>query len=152
MQHLQYSAELLAPLQGLSGLHTLTLSAEEDCDDLLVGAGFAEVCLQVVAQLTTLRELRLWCPSLYSGENLLHLTQLRELTRLQFGGPLNGRSNDICLGAKVGFKGVLHLLPAYIRAAFLQAGYQQGITVAFIEACQDCMERMRSFCIFVEGR
>jgi hypothetical protein len=27
------------------------MSAEEDCDDLLVGAGFAEVCLQVVAQL-----------------------------------------------------------------------------------------------------
>jgi hypothetical protein len=75
LQYLQCSAELLAPLRGLSSLSELTL-----CPD-----GQSEQGLEVVCQLTGLRRLCLTDPS--KGEGVLEsLTQLRQLTSLDFNG------------------------------------------------------------------
>ena len=80
MQGLQYSAELLTPLQRLSGLHTLTLARHD-------GESEGEI-LGVAGRLTGLRELELFarCPA----EVLLQqLTQLKQLTKLVCKGDLN---------------------------------------------------------------
>jgi hypothetical protein len=80
MRGLQCSAELLTPLQRLSGLHTLTLARHD-------GESEGEI-LGVVGRLTGLRELELFarCPA----EVLLQqLTQLKQLTKLVCKGDLN---------------------------------------------------------------
>ena len=74
IQHLQYSAEQLAPLQGLSGLHTLYVSA-----------GDASAGIEVACQLTGLRELHLDCsrePPDDAEGLLLQFTHLEQLTNL----------------------------------------------------------------------
>jgi hypothetical protein len=78
MRELRVSTELLAPLQGLSGLHVLHLS-----DSGNLGQDWS-----AVRQLTGLRELYLTAP--HSAEGLLlQLTQLKKLTSLTFTGRLN---------------------------------------------------------------
>ena len=61
----QYGIELLAPLQGLSGLHTLRLNAEVP----------TEAELQAVCQLTGLRELEGALP--HKATEAIGLTQLK---------------------------------------------------------------------------
>jgi hypothetical protein len=73
MPNLQYSAERLAPLTGLTGLTRL---------DLIPVAGSTEG-LEVVCQLTGLRQLHLTDPRGDEGL-LLQLTQLKQLTKLQY--------------------------------------------------------------------
>jgi hypothetical protein len=81
LQHLdmwgarQYGIELLAPLQGLSGLHTLRLNSDVPTD--------AE--LQAVCQLTGLRQLEVALP--HEATQAIMLTQLKHLTRLVYEGP-----------------------------------------------------------------
>jgi hypothetical protein len=89
LQHLNMAGmqdidQLLAPLQELSGLHTLHLfPASFAFDDLVEPERFVAVC-----QLTGLRELSLH--TLYTPttrEGLLRpLTQLQQLTRLEYEG------------------------------------------------------------------
>jgi hypothetical protein len=75
---LQYSAELLAPLQGLGGLQKLHVQTEPDTD------GWEP--LELVCQLTGLRELQAdWVPDWL----LLQLTQLKQLTALTYSGQAN---------------------------------------------------------------
>ena len=72
MQHLQCSAELLAPLSGLSGLHELQLHP----------AGGSADGLEVLCRLTGLRRLDLLHCSGDPGL-LLQLTELKQLTHLR---------------------------------------------------------------------
>jgi hypothetical protein len=81
MQQLQYSAELLAPLTGLSELQMMDVATS---DHTTVGA------LQVVPQLSQLRYLDIYLPPATEEGLLLKLTQLKQLTALVFYGPLNG--------------------------------------------------------------
>jgi hypothetical protein len=75
MGSLLCSAELLAPLQGLSELQVLHCNW---------GAVATEV-VQAVCQLTGLRELVAQGSACMTDEGLLrHLTQLKQLTRLQY--------------------------------------------------------------------
>jgi hypothetical protein len=84
---LHCSAELLAPLQGLSSLHELTL-----CPD-----GQWEQGLEVVSQLSGLRRLCLTDPS--KGEGILgSLTQLQQLTSLDFNGACMLCLSEVSLG------------------------------------------------------
>ena len=86
VQDQQYSAELLAALQGLSALRTLLLFAHYS------GGGD---CLQAVIGLTRLRELSLDVQRSKAVEGqpaeelLLHSTQLQQLTKLVFLGSLS---------------------------------------------------------------
>ena len=72
MQGLQVRAMHLAPLQGLTGLHTLRVTIQ---------SGMAAEGVGAVCQLTGLRELAMQC---YDGtrQELLQLTQLKQLTQL----------------------------------------------------------------------
>jgi hypothetical protein len=72
MWQLQYIAERLTPLAGLSGLHTLRLHSYIRKDGL-----------EAVCQLTGLRELTLGAPGTAEGL-LLQLAQLKQLTRLDY--------------------------------------------------------------------
>jgi hypothetical protein len=88
LQHLQRSGQVLGPLQGLSGLHTLLLAAPcLEWEALLVADGreFDAVC-----QLTGLRELELTAPDALQEELLMKLTQLQHLTRLTYTGRVDG--------------------------------------------------------------
>jgi hypothetical protein len=86
------SAFQLAPLQGLSGLHTLHLTA---------GGPRADGALKVVCQLTGLRELSLDV-SRTQAEGLLQLTRLVQLTALTFWGRFNGNPDaKVILTSKV---------------------------------------------------
>jgi hypothetical protein len=69
IEGLGYSAELLAALQGLSGLHTLCCMAQVE-----TGVGIEELC-----QLTRLRHLQLRAELAAKGL-LLQLTHLQHLT------------------------------------------------------------------------
>ena len=73
--------ELLAPLNGLSGLHTLSLAVNEQT----AGEGVRAVC-----QLTGLRQLKVNLPRLLADEqgleHLRELAQLTQLTALTFDG------------------------------------------------------------------
>jgi hypothetical protein len=78
MKDLQYSAGLLAPLAGLSGLHELNLDPWGGTTE-----GLDEVCM-----LTQLKQLWLWG---HSEEGLLlQLTQLRQLTKLECSKTVDG--------------------------------------------------------------
>jgi hypothetical protein len=79
MYDLQHSADPLATLQGLSGLHNLTLSPS------CAAEGFEGVC-----QLTGLRRLNLYENCRPTVGLLLRLTQLRQLTHLTYGWLPNG--------------------------------------------------------------
>jgi hypothetical protein len=76
MEDLQYNAERLAPLSGLSLLHTLHLAT----DDPTAAEGMETVC-----QLIGLRELQLHVPCAVEGLPL-QLTQLQQLTSLAYKG------------------------------------------------------------------
>jgi hypothetical protein len=77
---LQYSAELLPSLMGLTGLHTL----------LLHPAYGSTGTLHDVCQLTGLRKLSLNVQDMTQGEGLLlQLTQLQGLTQLDYYGPFD---------------------------------------------------------------
>ena len=83
MMSVRYSPELLAPLQGLSGLHTLRLDVSRA--ELPAAEG-----LHAVSQLTGLKELDLHASSmsLHDAEGLLlQLTQMQRLTKLTYYGP-----------------------------------------------------------------
>jgi hypothetical protein len=72
---LQYSAELLGPLQGLSKLQSLHVQTDPGTD------GWEP--LELVCQLTGLRKLQAdWVPDWL----LLQLTQLKQLTELTYSG------------------------------------------------------------------
>jgi hypothetical protein len=87
MGHLQYSAELLAPLQGLEGLQKVRLCVEDSTgEDSPAGSG-----LEVVGQLTQLRDLDVIAPN--TEELLLQLTQLQHLTNFHCYGPKRGRGH-----------------------------------------------------------
>jgi hypothetical protein len=77
---LQPSAELLAQLGGLSGLHTLRLDVK--------GSTAAE-CLQEVCRLTGLTALQLMVQDMADGlvSQLTQLKQLKQLTEVAFWGP-----------------------------------------------------------------
>jgi hypothetical protein len=77
LQKIFYNVELLAPLQLLSGLYTLGL-ATFDCA--------AAHSLNVVSQLTGLKNLTVLCPDTLTTEKLMmQLTQLKHLTALTLG-------------------------------------------------------------------
>jgi hypothetical protein len=78
MWGLQYSTELLAPLTGLSSLSKLMLHAAQQDDGSSTG-------LEVVPQLTGLQHLWLFDPN-ESSAKLMQLTQLKQLTFLEYGG------------------------------------------------------------------
>jgi hypothetical protein len=88
LQVLQYSAERLAPLQRLSMLHTLC-----------VASSFARD-VEAVTQLTGLRQLNLTVYSKAQGL-LLQLTQLKQLTCLNFGTIVGGFRTVVCLKEEV---------------------------------------------------
>lgn len=94
MTGLKYNTELLAPLQGLTALRTLDMptpiKASEDLDGL--------------CQLTGLRELSVVgkSGSAANGGLVLQLTELTQLTRLDYSGPFNGAPKEfISLSSKV---------------------------------------------------
>jgi hypothetical protein len=97
MRGLQYNAELLASLQELSELHTLSLTLD-DHDHT------AENGVQAVCQLTGLRELRMDLPCFVDVTRLLQLTQLQQLTALTCDGPwaVVGWRRKVRLVSKVG--------------------------------------------------
>jgi hypothetical protein len=94
MQQLQYNSDLLAPLTGLSSLQELSLEPKNS-----LGEG-----LEVVCKLTGLRRLELELP-VEAGDQLLQLTQLQQLTHLEYTGCMDGRnffeecSMEVGLGA-----------------------------------------------------
>ena len=86
MRGLRCNAELLAPLQRLSGLHTLAWCSGDD--------GFVEKTLEAVGRLTGLKELDLFGP--YPAEvPLQQLTQLKQLTKLVCKGGLNAELGEV---------------------------------------------------------
>lgn len=80
------STELLAPLQGLSGLQELLWAADSELDPT-AAEGLAALC-----QLTGIRALdvRMYVPKTAEERLLLQLTQLKQLTKLTYRGPFNG--------------------------------------------------------------
>jgi hypothetical protein len=78
MQFLHHNVELLSSLSRLSRLHTLRL---------FVDNADATEDLGAVCQLTGLRQLDLASPGMEEGLPLLQLTQLKQLTRLEYDGP-----------------------------------------------------------------
>jgi hypothetical protein len=82
---LQYSAELLAPLQDLSSLHTLYLAPPEPVDKTLAAVG----------QLTGLQMLYLHLIVQPQGVCLLPLTQLKQLTALRYYRKETGWDDDV---------------------------------------------------------
>ena len=85
MRALLCGAQQLAPLCGLSGLHTLSLGDILQC---------TEEDLEPVCQLTGLRELVIeCCESRGTRERLLlQLTQLKQLTYLEYSGDLTAET------------------------------------------------------------
>ena len=86
MRWLRMSTELLAPLQGLSGLQELLWAADSELDPT-AAEGLAALC-----QLTGIRALdvRMYVPKTAEERLLLQLTQLKQLTKLTYRGPFNG--------------------------------------------------------------
>jgi hypothetical protein len=95
MQHLTLSAELLSQLPALTGLTALELGPRDGMYGSM-GEGLEAVC-----QLTGLRALAV-CFEEAAGEGLLlQLTQLKQLTRLEYRGPVNGRRSVQVFASKV---------------------------------------------------
>jgi hypothetical protein len=94
MRGLQYSAELLPSLLGLSGLHTLLLQPAFD-----PAGDVHDVC-----QLTVLRQLALVVADTIQGEGLmLQLTQLQGLSQLDYYVLSSDSAfTDVCLTSQVG--------------------------------------------------
>jgi hypothetical protein len=93
MQNMLYSAELPASLQALSGLHTMLLTGCES-----VGGRF-----EAVRHLTWLRKLGLGCMLGVKAQQLLQMTQLKQLTTMSFD-PLDDEDyydEEVCLTYKV---------------------------------------------------
>jgi hypothetical protein len=112
MRNLQYSAEFLAPLQGLSGLHTLRLGSR-------IQEEGGPPPVEAVAQLTGLRELTLSSPR--SGGGLLQLTQLQQLTLLEFEFAGTVVRTFSCLTQQVGSLRIgLHVSTCKPGAAFVK--------------------------------
>jgi hypothetical protein len=88
----QCKPQLLAPLQGLTGLHTLHMGGDEITADEVQAAG----------QLTGLRELTLLTLNSITAEVLLPLTELLQLTALRLRGTVNGSWHMVELTDKVG--------------------------------------------------
>jgi hypothetical protein len=82
---LERSRELLAPLQGLSSIHTLHMEPSWRNSE-----GF-----QGVVNLTRLRKLKLVDPPNVANELLLQLTQLTQLTSLDYNGSVKGGKRGI---------------------------------------------------------
>jgi hypothetical protein len=94
MRWLWCSAELLAPLTGLTGLNSLRLT----------GVGSSGIGIEAVCQLTGLRKLEMPLdPSASDKLQLLQLTHLVQLTKLEYAGPLNGQRTWLQLRAEVCF-------------------------------------------------
>jgi hypothetical protein len=93
MQFLHHRVELLSALSRLTGLHTLCLLVDFDDADEALGA---------VCQLTGLRQLDLASPSMEEALPLLQLTQLQQLTRLEYDGPREVCGDPLCFEMKVG--------------------------------------------------
>lgn len=116
MPHLQYTPELLSPLQRLSSLHAVGLGS--GCHG---GEG-----LEGVAKLTQLRELRLDLlteqPPAVQGQHvevlLLQLTQLQQLTVLDFSCHLSTWSGRLLM-CKVGCSPIC--VPSVLGTAFAGA-------------------------------
>jgi hypothetical protein len=107
MECLQFRGHLLAPLQGLNRLHTLSLSAD---DDVPVGA------VQALCQLTRLQQLALDGPG---TEGLfMRLTQLRRLTRLEFEGLVDHEHRHLTRRTEVSHPLIACLLLAYLSFLF----------------------------------
>ena len=90
---LRHNRALLAPLAGLSGLTQLELFPEEETVE----------GLEVVCQLTGLRDLELLLRHGPEGL-LLQLSGLRQLTRLDYWGRLNGKQERLKMEHKVGIR------------------------------------------------
>jgi hypothetical protein len=95
----QYSAELLATLQGLSGLHTLACAASDETGEAVTVEAVRTI--DELCQLTRLRCLKLRAPGV-TRELLLQLTHLQNLTELSYAGTLSdGSFRHIIYTAKV---------------------------------------------------
>jgi hypothetical protein len=98
MSELQYHTQLLAPLQGLSGLRTL----------LFDGAGSTVEGLEAVLQMTGLTDLTMVAPEPAEGL-LLQLTQLKLLEHLDYYYQCSdGHRGNVYLFNKVGCMGFPH--------------------------------------------
>jgi hypothetical protein len=93
MTNLQYSAEQLSSLQGVTSLHTLHLVATEPLLEMV----------QALRQLAGLRALQLDARSTAQGGLLLQLTAVQQLTRLKYEGPVTngGDCKDISIRIRV---------------------------------------------------
>ena len=80
MQHCRFSTGLLIALQGLTGLVRLKVGHHEHNEE-------SRQSLKAVCQLTGLRELGVFCPN--EEGLLLRLTELKQLTRLEYEGITN---------------------------------------------------------------
>jgi hypothetical protein len=103
MEQLNYTAELLAPLQGLSELHSLWLAHGDD-----EGERTWEGLWEAVGQVTGLRQLSLDFP--YAEGLLLQLTQLKQLTALACCCLMDGarRAKEVNLKSVVSYWFALH--------------------------------------------
>lgn len=108
LRHLQHNVVLLATLQHLKELHTLLLAptraapagGADDDDEEDGGGGGGAPGLEVVSQLTQLRELSIHAPC--AGEELLlGLMQLKQLTTLTYCGQLGGVCSELRLSCEV---------------------------------------------------
>mgnify|MGYP001806927977 CR=1 FL=1 len=86
---LEYSTEMLLALQGLSGLHILSLNVQvfDDVDAVCQLTGLRELTINVTVNSTVDA-----CEGV-----LLQLTQLKQLTTLNYAGPLNAQFERVCL-------------------------------------------------------
>jgi hypothetical protein len=100
---LHFGQDLLAAMQGLRELHTLSLIAD---------ATTAADRLHGLCQLTGLRDLDLSTPTNAQEELLLQLTQLRQLTALRYTGAYEDDRESLYFAAKVSWsliRGSLHI-------------------------------------------
>jgi hypothetical protein len=111
MCFLQYNAGLLAPLSGLSSLHTLLLySLSQD-------KGVEEV-----GQLPQLMHLELNARNVPEGL-LLHVAQLKQLTYLTYTGGLNGESISRVFEQRVSLHGHCLLAPVVPTKVHVNCSY-----------------------------
>jgi hypothetical protein len=78
-------AELLEPLQGLSVLKTLHVGTDSGMRDAIISGSETMAGLQALCQLTSLKELHVYCPAIIHEGLWLQLSQLQQLTALRYG-------------------------------------------------------------------